>query len=250
MKNVQLYQGDCLERMKDIPGGSVDMVLADLPYGTTCNKWDTVIPLDKLWEQYYRMCKKNAAIVLFSQQPFTTKLAASNLKDFRYEIIWKKSQGTGHLNAKRMPMKIHENILVFYQKLPIYNPQKTQGKPYYRGLANRSSTNYHKMRNNISESRDGTRYPIDVLHFPACNTSVEKPLVHPTQKPTPLLEYLIHTFTNEGDTVLDNTMGSGSTGVACVNTGRKFIGIELDPGYFDTACKRIVDAEKAVSHTA
>lgn len=241
--NAQLLQGDCLELIKDIPDGSVDMVLADPPYGTTRNKWDSVIPPDKLWEQYRRICKQNAAIVLFSQMPFSATLVSSNPKEFRYEIIWQKSQGTGHLNANRMPLKIHENILVFYRSLPTYNPQKTDGHKPYKTCSRHGNTNYGKQRDTETVITDGTRYPVDVIHFPACNNSAEKP-VHPTQKPVSLLEYLICTYTNEGETVLDNCMGSGSTGVACVNTGRNFIGMELDPGYFETAKRRIEEAQE------
>lgn len=239
---MTLLQGDCLELMKDIPDESVDMVLCDLPYGTTRNKWDHVIPFEPLWEQYRRICKRNAAIVLFSQQPFTTALASSNLRDFRYEIVWKKSQATGYLNANRMPMKIHENILVFYRRLPVYHPQKTAGGKPYRTDGRGASQNYGCRKRTTSINTDGTRYPVDVIHFPACNTSTEKP-VHPTQKPVPLLEYLIRTYTDEGAVVLDNCMGSGSTGVACVNTGRDFIGMDLDTEYFDIAKRRIKQAQ-------
>jgi len=238
----KLLQGDCLELMKGIPDGSVDMVLCDLPYGTTRNKWDNIIPFEPLWEQYRRICKKNAAIVLFSQMPFSVYLIQSNPQIFRYEIIWQKSQGTGHLNANRMPLKIHENILIFYQKLPTYNPQKASGVKYYRAKHYKGSTNYGKQCDYETVNTDGKRYPVDVVHFSACNNSADKP-VHPTQKPVPLLEYLIKTYTNEREIILDNCMGSGSTGVACVNTGRDFIGIELDPCYFETACQRIHEAQ-------
>lgn len=239
---MKLMQGDCLELMREIPNGSVDMVLCDLPYGTTRNAWDNVIPLEPLWEQWHRVCKPNAAVILFAQMPFTATVVLSNQKEFRYEWIWRKSQGTGHLNANRMPLKIHENVLVFYRELPTYNPQKTAGNSYYRSKHNHGSTNYGKQVDSETINTDGTRYPVDVIHFPACNTSADKP-IHPTQKPVPLLEYMIMTYTNPGDTVLDNCIGSGSTGVACINTGRDFIGIELDPGYFETACRRIEDAQ-------
>lgn len=240
---MKLLQGDCLELMKGIPDGGVDMILCDLPYGTTRNKWDRVIPFDPLWEQYGRICKRNTAIVLFSQMPFTAQAVMSNPRDFRYEIVWKKSQGTGHLNASRMPLKIHENILVFYRALPTYNPQKQAGRKPYKTCGKHFSTNYGKQKETPTVNTDGSRYPVDVIHFQSCNNSAEKP-VHPTQKPVPLLEYLIRTYTNEGETVLDNCMGSGSTGVACVNTNRDFIGIELDSGYFETAKKRIEEAIK------
>lgn len=236
-----LYEGDCLEVMKDIPSGSVNMVLCDLPYGTTRNKWDNVIPFAPLWEQYKRICKGNAAIVLFSQFPFTVSLVNSNPKMFRYEWIWQKSQGVGFLNANRMPLKIHENILVFYQKLPIYNPQKSAGGAY-RKTFNGNSTNYGKMKPWAAQNTDGSRYPTDIIHFPQANCSGET-MYHPTQKPVALLEYLIKTYTNENDVVLDNCMGSGSTGVACVNTNRDFIGIEQSEEYFEIAKKRINKAD-------
>ena len=236
MKYDYIECGDCLELMRDIPDGSIDMILCDLPYGTTKNKWDSVIPFEPLWEQYNRVIKDNGAIVLFSQMPFTVDLVASNYKDFRYEWIWEKLLASGHLNANRMPMKKHENILVFYKKLPTYNPQFTEGKPYVATHSTHSS-NYGKQKDNITTINDGKRYPVDIIKF-----NNDRGL-HPTQKPVELLEYLIKTYTNEGDTVLDNCMGSGSTGVACVNTCRNFIGIELDGGYFEIAKSRISEAE-------
>lgn len=224
--------GDCLELMRDIPDGSIDMILCDLPYGTTKNKWDSVIPFEPLWEQYNRVIKDNGAIVLFSQMPFTVDLVASNYKDFRYEWIWEKLSASGHLNANRMPMKKHENILVFYKKLPTYNPQFTEGKPYVATYSTHSS-NYGKQKDNITTINDGKRYPVDIIKFN------NDRCLHPTQKPVALLEYLIKTYTNEGEIVLDNCMGSGSTCVACVNTNRHYIGFELDPHYYDIACKRL-----------
>ena len=228
--------GDCLELMNDIPDGSIDMILCYLPYGTTKNKWDSVIPFEPLWEQYNRVIKDNAAIVLFSQMPFTVDLVASNYKDFRYEWIWEKLYASGHLNANRMPMKKHENILVFYKKLPTYNPQFTKGKPY---VATRSkhSSNYGKQKDNTTTINDGKRYPVDIIKF-----NNDRGL-HTTQKPVELLEYLIKTYTNEGEIVLDNCMGSGSTCVACVNTNRHYIGFELDQQYYDIACKRLDEVE-------
>ena len=236
MKYDYIECGDCLKLMKDIPDGSVDMVLCDLPYGTTArNKWDCILPYDLLWEQYTRIIKNNGAICLFSQLPFDKTLAVSNLPMLRYEWIWKKKQGTGHLNAKKMPMKAHENILVFYKKLPTYNPQMTVGKPY-TCKSGRGSTNYREQISVITENK-GERYPIDVIEFKS-----DKGL-HPTQKPVALLEYLIKTYTNEGDVVLDNCMGSGSTCVAAINTNRHYIGFELDEEYFDIACKRLDEAK-------
>ena len=233
---IDLRQGDCLELMKDIPDGSVDLILCDLPYGTTANKWDSCIPFDELWMQYNRIIKPNGAICLFAQAPFDKTLACSNMKMFRYEWIWKKSQGTGHLNAKKMPMKAHENILVFYKSLPTYNPQFREGTPYV-ARSGKGSSNYRRQTSVITENT-GVRYPLSVVEFNSDRGA------HPTQKPVALLEYLIKTYSNPGELVLDNCMGSGSTGVACVNTGRNFIGIELDQGYFEIAQKRIDEALK------
>lgn len=245
---INLLQGDCLELMKNVPNKSIDMVLCDLPYGTTRCKWDSIIPFELLWEQYNRIIKDNGAIVLFSQMPFTAVLVMSNLKMFRYEWIVEKSLATGYLNAKRMPMKAHENICIFYKKLPTYNAQMTKGKPY--NIKRRDcGAQYVGNVDNMETKNEGTRCPRDVLKDlwkPYCGGK----LFHPTQKPVPLLEYLIKTYTNEGETVLDNCMGSGSTGVACVNTNRNFIGIELDEKYFKIAKERIKDAEIGKLHGA
>ena len=238
---TQLLNGDCLELMADVPNKSVDMILCDLPYGKTRNKWDAKIPLDLLWEQYGRVINDNGAIVLFSAEPFTTLLIASNFKMFRYDLIWAKPQGSDFLNANRKPLRSHENICVFYKKQPTYNAQKTTGKPYKAKSGENTSANFGQFNgNHITENTDGKRYPITVLHF---NGEQNNGKLHPTQKPVALLEYLIKTYTNEGDTVLDNCMGSGSTGVACVNTNRNFIGIELDKQYFEIAEKRIKELE-------
>ena len=224
-------QGECLERMREIPSGTVDMVMADLPYGTTQNKWDSVIPLEPLWREYRRVCKPSAAIVLTSAQPFTSALVMSNLADYKYQWVWRKPQGTGHLNAKKQPMRNHEDVLIFYQKQPAYNPQMTKGKPY-TCKSGRASENWGAQVSVVTENI-GERYPMTVQDFTA-----DKDKIHPTQKPVALMEYLIRTYTNEGETVLDNTMGSGTTGVACINTGRSFIGIERDPTYFRIAQDR------------
>lgn len=232
-ESTWLMFGDCLERMKEIPDVGVDMILCDLPYGTTRNKWDTVIPLDELWNQYKRIC--TGAIVLTAQTPFDKTLGVSNLDMLKYEWIWEKTKATGHLNAKKMPMKSHENIMVFYSGKVTYNPQKEPGKPYVGRGGVSKNDNYGNFSNNREGSIDGSRYPRSVLKF----THETKPQ-HPTQKPVALMEYLIKTYTNEGDTVLDNTMGSGTTGVACKNTNRKFIGIEMDPTYYGIACGRIL----------
>ena len=237
MNQIQIKQGDCLELMKEIPDKSIDMILCDLPYGTTRNKWDSVIPLNKLWEQYERIIKDNGAIVLFSQMPFSAELVHSNLKLFKYEWIWQKDNGTGFLNAKKMPLKIHENILVFYKKLPLYNPQMRTGFKPYKCKQGRHSTNYGAYEQGHITESNGERYPIDIIEFQKDSG------LHPTQKPVALLEYLIKTYTNEGDTVLDNCMGSGSTGVACINTNRNFIGYELDEHYFQIAKERLEQHE-------
>lgn len=232
-ENTWLMFGDCLERMKEIPDGSVDMILCDLPYGTTQNKWDSIVPLDILWNEYKRVCK--GAIVLTAQTPFDKVLGVSNLAMLRYEWVWRKESGTGFLNAKKMPLKDHENALVFYEKLKTYNAQMRTGFKPYKCKQGHVGTNYGAVRpENISES-NGERYPVTVLEFPR-----DKDKQHPTQKPVALMEYLIKTYTNEGETVLDNTMGSGTTGVACRNTNRRFVGIEMDPTYYGIACGRIL----------
>lgn len=240
MNTINLYQGDCLDLIKDIPDGSVDLVLCDLPYGTTRNKWDCIIPLDRLWEQYKRIIKDNGAIVLFSAEPFTSLLITSNMQWFRYDLIWAKTQGSDFLNANRKPLRSHENICVFYKKQPTYNPQKTEGKPYKAKSGKITSSNFGKFNgNHYTENKDGKRCPLTVLNFSGEHNTGKQ---HPTQKPIDLLEWIIKTYTNAEETVLDNCMGSGTTGVACVNTNRKFIGMELERGYFEIAEKRIAEA--------
>lgn len=243
MSEITLLQGDCLDLMRGIPDGSVDMVLCDLPYGTTRNSWDTVIPFESLWEEYNRICKENAAIVLHGQEPFTSSLIQSNLKNFRYKMVWAKKQCSGFLNAKKQPLRNCEDIVVFYRKQCTYNPQMRKGKPQLKSTGGRTS-NYGKFTYmpHISEYY----YPTTLIEFPLPRFKGG----HPTQKPVPLLEYLIKTYTNVGEIVLDNCMGSGSTGVACVNTGRNFIGMELDPGYFEMAKKRIEEAQRNLSGPA
>ena len=232
-KGVWLMQGDCLERMKEIPSGSVDMVLADPPYGTTQCKWDSIIPLEPMWEQLKRVIKPNGAIVMTAAQPFTTALISSNMKMFRYDLIWTKSQATGFYNANRMPLRAHEDVVVFYSSLPTYNPQKTSGSPYRQRRG--SASDVYVGKDCIETVNDtGDRHPLSHRHF-----AKDSDKSHPTQKPVALMEYIIKTYTNEGETVLDFTMGSGSTGVAAVNTSRRFIGIELDLNYFNIALERI-----------
>ena len=235
----KLYNGDCLVIMDQLIklGIKVDMILTDPPYGTTRNKWDSIIPLNEMWKMLDRLIKPNGAIVLFAQTPFDKVLGASNLKMLRYEWIWDKKLGTGHLNAKKMPMKQHENILVFYKKLPTYNPQMREGQPYHK-TPSTTSSNYGKQIA-MGGTSDGERYPISILKFSNANRNNR---LHPTQKPVDLLEYLIKTYTNEGEVVLDFTMGSGSTGVAAMLTDRRFIGIELDDKYFEIAGNRIKES--------
>src|SRR5690554_2424315 len=238
-ENIWLMKGDCLERMKEIPDGSVDMILCDLPYGTTACKWDTVIPFEPLWEQYKRVAKKNAAIVLTASQPFTTALIASNMKMFKYCWVWEKSRKTGFLNAKKQPLRQTEDVCVFYEKQPKYNPQFTTGHEPTRsgsGAVKGDGAYGDGLFSNGSKGKTD-RYPTNIVRVKSYHNG--HGTVHPTQKPVALMEYLIRTYTNEGDVVLDNCMGSGTTGVAAVNLNRKFIGIELDPEYFAIAEKRI-----------
>ena len=244
---IKLILGECLEKMQDIPDGSVDMVMCDLPYGTTACKWDSVIPFEPLWEAYRRVCKKNAAIVLTASQPFTSALVMSNTDMFRYQWVWEKSKAGGIFNAKNMPLKQHEDVLVFSRgTCANCSPNRM---PYFpQDLVKVSKVSKNSTRSGIDTignrpSRTGaytqefSGYPMSVLKIPS-----EGKTTHPTQKPVALMEYLIRTYTNEGETVLDNTMGSGTTGVACVNTGRSFIGIERDLTYFDIAQERIATA--------
>lgn len=237
---INLMLGDCLERMKEIPDGSVDMVLVDLPYGTTQNKWDSVISVQLLFTEYKRVVREDGAMVFFAAQPFTSALVMSEPNMFKYDWVWRKPKGTGHLNAKKQPMRDKEDILVFYRKQPVYNPQFTEGTPYKDKAgkdhsASTSMTGSYGKYTNKREDNEGKRYPKQVLEFGV----VERGTVHPTQKPVELCEYLIKTYTNELQTVLDNTMGSGTTGVACKNLNRNFIGIEKDETYFKIAQERI-----------
>lgn len=251
--DMKLWHGDCLDLMKDIPDKSVDAIICDLPYGVLNRgnknaKWDKMLPLDKLWVQYCRLIKDNGAIVLFAQGMFTAQLMRSNPKMWRYNLIWQKGgRCSGFLNAKRQPLREHEDICVFYKKQPTYNPQMVKCLPHQR---NHSRGKMEKEQTNRCYGKFGKavdiitnlKYPKSILNFKRPH-----PQIHPTEKPVALLEYLIKTYTNDGDTVLDNCMGSGSTGVAAVNTIRKFIGIELDENYFNIAKQRIDEAIKKKS---
>lgn len=229
---MQLIHGDCLEELQNIPTGSIDLILTDPPYGTTACKWDSIIPLEKMWPLLDRVIKSNGVTVLFGNEPFSSMLRMGNIKNYKYDWVWQKKH-TGQLNAKKQPLRNVENIIVFYKKQPLYTPQFTYSKPYITYNKNyKGSEAYGKQRDHISIS-DGRRYPKQILNF------TENFIFHPTQKPVALMEYLIKTYTHPGETVLDFTMGSGTTGVACVNLDRKFIGIEKDPHYFKIAQKRI-----------
>jgi site-specific DNA-methyltransferase (adenine-specific) len=251
MSEYNLYNGDCLEVMKQIPDKSIDLILCDLPYGTTACSWDSVIPFEPLWEHYKRIIKDGRAIVLFSQQPFTSKLICSNIEWWKYNWVWEKDNGTNFLNSKFQPLKVTEDICVFgngassFVKSGItlfYSPQKSEGKPY-SCVSGKQKPNSAVVRDNGAKEggvltvNNGERMPKNIIRF---NRDRDK--VHPTQKPVALLEYLIRTYTNKNETVLDNCMGSGSTGVACMNTDRNFIGIELDEEYYKVAEKRIKEA--------
>lgn len=237
----KITQGDTIEVMRAIPDKSVDMILCDLPYGTTACKWDTIIPFEPLWVEYERIIKDNGAIVLTSSQPFTSALVMSNPKLFKYEWIWEKSVPSNPALAKKHPLKYHESILVFYKKHGTYNPQMWQGEPSHSmGNKPRKTESVHGYSTNYrSTPNDGRKYPKSIQKFS------RQVGLHPTQKPVPLFEYLIKTYTNEGEIVLDNCIGSGTTAVAAINTGRQFIGIEREPEYVAIANKRIDDARNA-----
>jgi site-specific DNA-methyltransferase (adenine-specific) len=240
----KLINADCIEVMKKLEDKSIDLILCDLPYGTTNCAWDIIIPFEELWGQYNRIIKDNGAILLFAQQPFATDLINSNRKNFRYEIVWEKSRAVGFLNAKKMPLRCHELVLVFYKKLPTYNPQFTPGKPYVRKDTGKSKTSLYKAHwKETTFVNTGFRYPRDVVRIVDKNEG----RYHPTQKPVALAEYLIKTFTHEGETVLDNCVGSGTTAVACINTKRKYIAVEKNKEYFEIAKTRCEEALKKIA---
>lgn len=238
---IDLYCGDCLEVMKQIPDKSVDMILCDLPYGTTACKWDIIIPFDKLWEQYNRIIKDNGAIVLFGSEPFSSALRMSNIKNYKYDWVWNKKQTGNPFLAKKQPLKIHENIMVF--NTLFYKPIMRIGKMRTKGGSKESNI---KVFGGTDKTQNNIYYPTSILDIANCANKSKK--LHPTQKPVDLCEYLIKTYTNDGDTVLDNCMGSGTTGVACKHLGRNFIGIELDENYFNIAKNRI-DGEYDIKPT-
>lgn len=245
--NTTLYSGDCLEVMPQLAlqGFKADLVLTDIPFGTTNCKWDSVIDMPRMWSCLDAITEPQTPILLFAQQPFTSTLGCSNLKNLRYNWVWEKTQGTGFLNAKRMPLKCHEDILVFYKKLPAYYPIKSYGHKRKVVAAEHQLKckmgDIYRKHDNYGNYDSTERYPRSVLKF---KTDKQTSALHPTQKPVALLEYLIRTYTKEGDTVIDFAMGSGSTGIACRNTGRKFIGIEIEPSIFKTATERLSYEDK------
>ena len=238
-EQYRLYNGDCLEIMDRLieEGIKVDAIITDPPYGTTACKWDTVIPFDDMWERLNKLIKLNGAIALFGSEPFSSALRMSNIKNYKYDWIWEKEIGTGHLNAKKQPLRNSENVSIFYKKQPLYRPQFEKGSPY-KAFTGKVPENYNHSKK-VKTINNGFRYPKTIVKF-----KTQREGFHPTQKPVALLEHLIKTYTNENELVLDFTMGSGSTGVACVNTNRKFIGIELDNNYFNIAKERIEEACK------
>lgn len=244
MKNIELWLGDCLTEMNRIPNGSVDMIFADLPFGTTACKWDIVIPFDYLWEQYLRISKETTPVLLFGQEPFSSLLRTSNLEMFRYDWIIEKTNATGFLNANKMPLKAHETISVFYKKLPLYNPIKTTGHPrrvskpeHKHNSKSGGKSDVYRIQHNFTLYDSTERFPRDVIKFKWDKQKLKG--LHPTRKPIDLLEYMIKTYTNEGMLVLDNTVGSGSTLEACVNTNRRGIGIEKDKKIYNIAKNRL-----------
>jgi site-specific DNA-methyltransferase (adenine-specific) len=238
MIESKLINGEAIEEMSKLSNESIDMILCDLPYGTTQCKWDSIISFELLWQQYERIIKPNGAIVLTASQPFTSSLVMSNTKFFRYSLVWEKSKSTGYLNSKKMPMRSHEDILVFYKSLPTYNPQMTEGIPYDKGIAHRPTEVYREQKGEVHvKNESGLRYPRSVQYFKTAES--EGKVLHPTQKPIMLMEWLIKTYTNENEIVLDNCIGVGTTAIAAIRTNRRYIGIEIDKKYFDIAKERI-----------
>ena len=243
----KIYNEDCLEGMKRIDDKSIDMILCDLPYGTTQNKWDSIIPLDSLWEQYNRIIKPNGAIVLTSQGLFTAKLIMSQPQLYKYKWVWEKSKPTNFLNAKKQPLRKHEDVCVFYKKQPTYHPQMTMGDPYNKGVRKDQLSGSYGYFQPVHVFSDGERYPTDIIYVKTAESEGE--VVHPTQKPIELGRYFVKTYSKPGDVILDNTFGSGSFLVAALSEGRNFIGFEKDTTYFEIAKKRIEDAQNSISQT-
>tara|TARA_B100001769_G_scaffold125725_1_gene98275 strand:+ start:281 stop:1060 length:780 start_codon:yes stop_codon:yes gene_type:complete len=237
---MNLYHNDMFDVFPNIEPQSIDLLLTDFPYGTLNkrrNEWDKIIDYDRFWHYVDIICKPNCAIVSTASQPFTSVLISTNYTNFKYCLVWEKSKSTGYLNAKKQPMRSHEDIVVFYKKQPTYNPQMTVGKPYDKGKAVRDAVQYGKQTKAVHvKNTEGTRYPRSVLYF---KTAEDEGKLHPTQKPIALYEYLVRTYSNEGDTILDPCMGSGTTGIACLNTNREFIGIERDENYYTIAEERL-----------
>lgn len=246
----RVYHGDCLDLMQQIPTKSIDMILCDLPYGSTNCRWDSIIDLKLLWVQYKRIIKDRGAIILTAQTPFDKLLGMSNIQMLRYEWIWEKSSATGHLNSNKMPMKSHENVLVFYKKLPVYNPQKTYGhRPvnnFTKTVLSQNKTElYGTCNKELKGTRNTDRYPRSVIRF---SSDKQTSCLHSTQKPVSLFEYLIKTYSNEGDIILDNAIGSGTTFIACMNTGRHCIGIEKDLKHYNTCINRVSEHRRAMDN--
>ncbi len=243
----RIYLGDCLDLLPKVSNNSIDMILCDLPYNKTQNSWDILIDLNLLWPEYERIIKNNGVIALTSIQPFTSLLVNSNLKLFKYELIWEKNKSTGFLNAKKMPLRNHENILIFYKELPTYNPQKTTGHNPVNSYTKNTSdgSNYGKTKIGVKGGGQTDRYPKSIIKFKVVNNDNSgKDKLHPTQKPVPLFEYLIKTYSNEEDIILDNCIGSGTTAISSMNLNRKFIGIEKEEKYVDITCERIIKSIK------
>ncbi len=238
---MRLFHGDCLVEMDKVADGSVDMILCDLPYGTTACKWDTIIPFEPLWKQYKRIIKRNGAIVLTASQPFTSALVMSNPKWFKYDWSWDKKNPSGHLNSPHRPLRRHEDVLIFSDGVTTYNPEMRSGKFRKRGGGYRDGTSECYRPDAFKETWGDQYHPTSIIEITNAN---RREKIHPTQKPVALMEYLIRTYTNEGETVLDNCFGSGTTGVACVNLNRNFIGIEKDAEYFSVGKARIEQAER------
>ena len=238
LNKIDLRKGDCFKVLQDLEENSVDLILTDFPYGVlnSRNEWDKIPNLEPLWREFNRVAKENAAIITTAKQPFTSKLIMSNLKDFKYCLIWEKSKATGYLNAKKIPLVAHEDIVVFYRKMPTYNPQMTEGAPYNKGTAVRDTEAYAKQDKAIEVRSNGSRYPRSVVYF---RTAESEGKHHPTQKPIALFDWLVRTYSNSGDVVLDPFMGSGTTGIAAIENGRSFIGIEKMEKYYQIALERI-----------